>query len=210
MGVSLPKARLYGQVCGSERYSLRYEQGMTAQIITRDSVRKLVNTKIVQARLTAMLRAAKWVNGTAPKKPVVSALLTDDGEIHELNRNYRKKNKPTDVLAFAMHEGEFGHLAGSNLGDLAISVETAKRQCAEHKLSLLDEITTLAAHGLLHLLGWDHNTDAEEAAMNRATADLVSAALRTKAPTRPKLAKKISKRSKKEADKKPTRSAKPR
>jgi probable rRNA maturation factor len=177
---------------------------MTAQIIVRDSVRKLVNSKMLNVRLQAMLRKAKWVNGTAPKKPAFSALLTDDGEIHELNRDYRKKNKPTDVLAFAMHEGEFGHLAGSNLGDLAISVETAQRQCAEHELSLLDEITTLAAHGLLHLLGWDHNTDAEEAAMNQATEALVHIAMRASpAPKRAARPKNI-------VAKKATRTPKPR
>jgi probable rRNA maturation factor len=150
---------------------------MAAHIVVRDSVSKLVSGKAMQTRLRAMSTKARWVHGAKPKTPDFSLLLTDDAEIHSLNREYRKKNKPTDVLAFAMHEGEFGHLAGANLGDIVISVETATRQCADHKLSVLDELTTLAAHGLLHLLGWDHNTDAEETAMNQATTALVQCAL---------------------------------
>ena len=67
------------------------------------------------------------------------------------------------------------------LGDVVISVDTARRQAASRRRPLLDELTLLLAHGLLHLLGYDHETDAEEAEMNAATRDLVAAASRRKA-----------------------------
>lgn len=76
-------------------------------------------------------------------------LLTDDKEIHRLNLQYRKKDKPTDVLSFPSNMERY-------LGDLVISVETAKAQAREYKTTLIDEITRLITHGLLHLLGYDH------------------------------------------------------
>ena len=94
--------------------------------------------------------------------------------LHSLNRDYRKKDKPTDVLAFAMREGKFAQHAGNMLGDVIISLETAARQANERKIGLLDEVTMLLAHGLLHLLGWDHQTDKEERAMTKKTNQLVA------------------------------------
>jgi len=89
--------------------------------------------------------------------------LTDDDEIQELNAQYRLKDTPTDVLAFAALEVEclkLVHLPGIplNLGDIVISVNTAHRQAQEQQYSLSQELAWLAAHGLLHLLGWDHPT----------------------------------------------------
>jgi probable rRNA maturation factor len=91
----------------------------------------------------------------------VSVLLTDDGEIKRLNREFRGKNKPTDVLSFP---------AGENVGrtriagDLAISVETAERQAAELGHPLETELRVLLLHGILHLAGFDHETDSGEMA----------------------------------------------
>jgi probable rRNA maturation factor len=107
----------------------------------------------------------------------LSILLCTDPEIHQLNRDYRKKDKPTDVLAFALQEGEQKHLAGDHLGDVVISVDTAARQARERGVTVKTEAITLLAHGLLHLLGWDHRTDEEESRMNKETARLVSSAV---------------------------------
>jgi probable rRNA maturation factor len=107
----------------------------------------------------------------------LSILLCTDPEIHALNKTFRHKNKPTDVLAFALREGEAGHLAGNALGDIVISVETTKRQAVEHGVSLKIESFTLLAHGLLHLLGWDHRTEKEDAAMRAETTRLVQCAI---------------------------------
>lgn len=107
----------------------------------------------------------------------VSILLCDDATIHELNRTYRRKNKPTDVLAFALREGENAHLAGDMLGDVVISIDTARRQAEEHDRSLADEVRFLLAHGILHLVGYDHATKAEERRMMALTDALLGAEL---------------------------------
>lgn len=109
----------------------------------------------------------------------ISFVITNDKSIHELNRTYRGKNRPTDVLAFAMQEGEFTSLAENVLGDVIVSVETARRQASERKVSLLEEVTMLMAHGLLHLLGWDHQTSAEDLRMRAETERLCRAARAT-------------------------------
>ncbi len=106
----------------------------------------------------------------------ISILLTDSERIHELNKVYRHKDRPTDVLAFAMREGDFGALAGGVLGDVIVSVEVARKQAAERGVSVLDEVTMLTAHGLLHLLGWDHDTPAKDRRMRAETDRLCQAA----------------------------------
>jgi probable rRNA maturation factor len=92
----------------------------------------------------------------------LSLRLTGDAEIQALNAQYRQQNKPTDVLAFAALEVHYPQPAEELdeepvcLGDIAISVETACRQALDRGHSLQTELAWLAAHGLLHLLGWDH------------------------------------------------------
>lgn len=89
----------------------------------------------------------------------VSVLLTGDAEIQRLNREFRGKNKPTDVLSFPAGEN-----AGRAAGDLAISVETAEREAQRlgHALNL--ELKVLLLHGTLHLAGYDHESDSGEMA----------------------------------------------
>ncbi len=105
-----------------------------------------------------------------------SFLLTDDTQIHKLNREYRGFDKPTDVLAFALMEGEFGAISPGLLGDVIVSVPTARRQAREAKRPLVDELTMLLAHGLLHLLGYDHRTVKEDRVMRAETDRLSTAA----------------------------------
>jgi probable rRNA maturation factor len=95
----------------------------------------------------------------------VSILLTDDAEIQALNRQYRNIDAPTDVLAFAMREGEHHDLNPQLLGDLVLSVPTARRQSIANEHSLELELAYLTVHGMLHLLGYDHQTAAEAEAM---------------------------------------------
>ncbi|AKU94598.1 Metal-dependent hydrolase YbeY, involved in rRNA and/or ribosome maturation and assembly [Labilithrix luteola] len=122
------------------------------------------------------------------EKSDVSFVLTNDEQIHHLNKVYRGKDRPTDVLAFAMHEGEYGSLAGDVLGDVIVSVPTARKQALSRGAAVLDEVTMLLAHGLLHLLGWDHDTAAKDRRMKAETARLCSAA--EAASPRPKTARK--------------------
>jgi pyridoxine 5-phosphate synthase len=92
----------------------------------------------------------------------LSIMLTGDDAIAELNQVYRQKSGPTNVLAFAMGEGEEN--AGPLLGDVVISVETASREAGREGISLHRRLTVLLIHGLLHLLGYDHERSASEAA----------------------------------------------
>ncbi len=88
----------------------------------------------------------------------VSILLTDDAYIHELNLQYRGKDKPTDVLSFAQREGQEMPDFGDEdlLGDVVISLQAAKRQGEEYNHGLQRELAYLVVHGILHLLGYDH------------------------------------------------------
>lgn len=113
------------------------------------------------------------------RKAELSVMLCDDSTIRALNRTHRKKNKPTDVLAFALAEGEQLPGAEGVLGDVVISLDTARRQAEERGHGLWDEVTLLLAHGLLHLIGYDHRDDEEERTMN-ARADMLIAAARSR------------------------------
>ena len=145
-------------------------------------------------------RAEKMLDHLGLQDVELSIGLVNDAAIHELNRSFRKKDKPTDVLAFPMLDElpatpgrkakraaktkgpEVRELTGL-LGDVIISIETAERQARENDRPLADELTMLLAHGLLHLLGFDHLTDAEERAMTEATRDLERAAVTRTAKT---------------------------
>lgn len=109
----------------------------------------------------------KWLEIMASELPPrkgyeLSLRLTDDAEIQSLNAQYRHRNEPTDVLSFAMLEvdtpqsTEIEDMIPLYLGDVVISVETAERQAEQQGHSLMIELAWLAAHGFLHLLGWDH------------------------------------------------------
>lgn len=101
--------------------------------------------------------------------------LTNDEEIQTLNHLYRNQDRPTDVLAFAALEADIPHPGNMPLylGDVAISVETAIRQAQQQQHSEIVELAWLAAHGLLHLLGWDHpDEDSLQEMLNRQ-ADLL-------------------------------------
>ncbi len=94
----------------------------------------------------------------------LSLRLTDDAEIQSYNQQYRHKDQPTDVLAFAALEVD--SLVPTQdlqeplyLGDIIISVDTAHKQAQEQGHSLKHELAWLTAHGILHLLGWDHPDD---------------------------------------------------
>jgi probable rRNA maturation factor len=126
---------------------------------------------LLRRRLAAMMKALQL------KDVELSILVTGDEQIRILNRDYRKKDRPTDVLAFALREGEFGGLNSGVLGDVIVSLPTAQRQAAERGKSLLEETTMLLAHGLLHLLGWDHETAAKDRKMRAETDRLIAAAV---------------------------------
>lgn len=98
----------------------------------------------------------------------LSIVLCDDAFIRPLNAEWRGKDAATDVLSFAMQDGDDVLDGDPVLGDLVISVETADRQAAEHGHDRAAELRVLLVHGLLHLLGHDHEDTPERAAEMRA------------------------------------------
>ncbi|MCH2110568.1 MAG: rRNA maturation RNase YbeY [Polyangiaceae bacterium] len=109
----------------------------------------------------------------------LSILLTNDEFIHTLNLEHREKDKPTDVLSFPLNEFSAPEvpLPGQNLlylGDVVISLDTAERQAKGRKRELLAEVRFLLAHGLLHLLGYDHAEPEEKKEMTKRTRQLVA------------------------------------
>ena len=109
----------------------------------------------------------------------VSLTLVDDEQIHEINREYRDVDRPTDVISFALEEGEepavIGGPAEMLLGEIVISMETARRQAEEYGHTLAREVAFLALHGMLHLLGYDHMTAADEKRMFDKQTEILTA-----------------------------------
>jgi probable rRNA maturation factor len=111
--------------------------------------------------LGRFLRAAQ---ATVGLRGDVAVLFSDDRTLRRLNREFRGKDKATDVLSFPAD----GKMAQDHAGDLAISLETAARQAREHGHSLRDEVRVLLLHGVLHLAGMDHEADRGEMAEREA------------------------------------------
>lgn len=99
----------------------------------------------------------------------LSLLLVDDDQIRDMNRRYLQRDRATNVISFAMTEGECGAVNPRLLGDIVISAETAARDAARSGIDLMDEMEFLLIHGLLHLLGYEHEkTGAAEAKRMKA------------------------------------------
>ena len=140
-------------------------------------------------------RVKRWVSLILKKlgciKSEISILFVDDDEIQVLNRDYRGKDKPTDVLSFPQIEIGKGIGRGKGekktrkyslpsplpipvLGDVVISLETAKRQAKERGHPFIREVLILLTHGILHLLGYDHEGDRKEAVeMRRMEKEII-------------------------------------
>jgi probable rRNA maturation factor len=116
---------------------------------------------LAKAGLTRFLRRAREAVGVAAD---VDVMLTSDAEMKRLNRDFRGKNKSTDVLSFPAPE----EISKQHAGDLAISLDTAARQAESFGHSLGEEVRVLMVHGLLHLKGMDHETDSGEMAAREA------------------------------------------
>jgi|SRR5690554_3782073 len=112
--------------------------------------------------------AAKILKAHGREEAEVGITLTDSESMQRLNRDYRGIDAPTDVLSFSQEEGEEGNtgLPGPELlGDVVISVSRARGQAQEWGHSFAREILYLSAHGLLHLLGYDHQNEADKRRM---------------------------------------------
>lgn len=127
-----------------------------------------VNGRALVATARRLLAAANVPNGD------LSLSLVDDSRIRELNRAYRGKDRATDVLSFPLISASDA-TPERLLGDVVISVETARRQAGEYGASLQRELYRLLIHGLLHLMGHDHVASSERLAMRREERRLAKA-----------------------------------
>ena len=114
-----------------------------------------VDVSRLRRRAVAILRA------TGQARSELSIALVDDPSIQSLNGRYRRKPRPTDVLSFSLVEGPHADRRGRMLGDVVISVETAAKQARGRHRGLDDTVARLLVHGLLHLLGHDHEGEEE-------------------------------------------------
>ena len=128
--------------------------------------------EVVNRQRKIQIDAERWATFTtkavkaAPAHvAAVTVVFISDRAMRGINRQWRGKRGTTDVLSFSAEQSAFEEEAEATLGDVVISVEQAARQAAEHGLKLDQEIAQLILHGVIHLCGYDHETDAGE--MNR-------------------------------------------
>ena len=147
-------------------------------IVTLENNQQKVSIpEALEADLTKAMNVVAELEALSPQTEV-DITLVDDAAIHELNRTYRGIDRPTDVLSFALDEGEeepevdddeIEHL----LGDVIISAPTAVRQGEEYGHGLEREMTYLAVHGMLHLLGYDHMEEKDKLIMRKREEEVL-------------------------------------
>lgn len=144
-------------------------------IIDETETLKAEQLQTVQ-RLLESAADSEGIEGNAE----VSLTFVNDDRIQALNQSYRNTDRPTDVLSFALQEGEAEPVAVGTadglprvLGDIVVSVPTAKDQAAAYNHSFLRELGFLTMHGFLHLLGYDHMTSEDERSMFSRQKDLL-------------------------------------
>src|SRR5687768_936793 len=110
--------------------------------------------EVVTSGATRAPGLSRWLVSVAPARArgAMTVAIVPDGRVQQLNRRYRGKNVPTDVLSFPSDEPGY-------LGDVVIAAGVARRQAADGGHSFQHELRVLALHGLLHLLGYDHERD---------------------------------------------------
>lgn len=122
-------------------------------------------TKIVKRKIQAILNALDCHDKE------ISVVVTDDAEIRELNRQYLDRDRPTNVIAFPMQEGDFPDISPALLGDVVVSVDTTAAEAENAGIDFSERFDQLIIHGILHLLGYDHETDDREAAVMEAKSN---------------------------------------
>jgi len=121
-----------------------------------------VDRRLLRTRARRILRALDLATAE------LSVSLVDDGAMATLNARYRGIEGPTDVLSFSLVEGRYAERRGALLGDVVVSLETADRQARRARRTLDDEVLRLLIHGVLHLLGYDHEREADARRMRTA------------------------------------------
>lgn len=108
--------------------------------------------------------ARKILSDSGCPEAELSILIVDNADIQEINRDYLQRDRPTNVISFAMQEGEGGGIQPLMLGDVVISAERAASDAAEADIPFEHELIFLLLHGILHLLGYDHERGTKEQA----------------------------------------------
>ncbi|MCQ2559781.1 MAG: rRNA maturation RNase YbeY [Clostridia bacterium] len=132
-------------------------------------------TEALEKLLDTVCQTAVQAEGLTGGDWEISLVLADNAYIQELNRDYRGLDRPTDVLSFALEEGEEmpNPLAVRMLGDIVLSLEKAQEQAEEFGHSLEREIAYLTVHGVLHLLGYDHMLEADKIIMRSKEEEIL-------------------------------------
>lgn len=136
-----------------------------------------VETPLAEALLVDTLTAiatATLTHQDAQRGAELCLVISDNATVHQLNRDYAGKDKPTDVLSFVSEAGFPGQ--GGYLGDIIISIEMAAKNATENGHALLAELQLLTVHGCLHLMGHDHGDPEEKAEMWAAQAEVLAEA----------------------------------
>ena len=125
--------------------------------------------KKIQKTARVILNALDFPDGE------LSILIVDDQQIADLNLTYLNRKGPTNVIAFPMREGQFNEITPNLLGDVVISIDTAQQEAEAAGISLGNRFNQLLIHGILHLLGYDHEqTTAEAARMEEKSNSLLA------------------------------------
>jgi probable rRNA maturation factor len=108
----------------------------------------------------------------------LSLLFVDDEGIRKINRDYLRRDRPTNVIAFSLSEGSFGEVNPGMLGDVVVSVETAGREAKASGIPVGDAILNLVIHGILHLTGYDHEETRGRARVMSAVQEAIFVEIR--------------------------------
>lgn len=135
-------------------------------------ISNLTEEKIDESIITNVInKAAEKLD---VKDAIISIVLIDNKRIHEINREYRGVDRPTDVISFAFTEEISPETDYTNLGEIYISLEKAHEQSIEYGHSFLRELSFLTCHGFLHLMGYDHMKPEEEKEMFSLQEEILS------------------------------------
>ena len=118
--------------------------------------------------------AARILNALNCPEGELSILMVNDEKMAEINRKYRNRMGPTNVIAFSMREGEFSDINPDLLGDVVISLETVEKEAKEAEITIENRFFELLVHGVLHLFGYDHEiSDIMHEKMERKTREIL-------------------------------------
>jgi len=132
--------------------------------------------KLDRAGIRRDIRQALELLGAGERE--LSLMFVDDEGIRTINRDYLRRDRPTNVIAFSLSEGSFGEVNPGMLGDVVVSVETADREANAASIPVGDAILNLILHGILHLAGYDHEKTGGRARIMSAVQEVLFFELR--------------------------------